>query len=766
MSSEEYIGFIECLRETFTYSLHRVFNISIDQLKEYFDKGVLKITRTPNPEYGDYGIALHPLFYKHGIDKNEWRILGEKIVDLIKNSEYIGKCFINDVKYVNGYVNVYIDYSRLYKRIVYEILDYKLYDKLKRIGGGRRVIVEHTSVNPIHPLHIGNARNSVLGSTFANLLKYLGFNVSEHFYVNDMGRQVALLVYGYRKLVENNVKKPSNIKIDHWYGIIYAIVNILLEKKKLYRKAHDLEERFVEIIEKYKPILDELLSKNKEYTLLRINVVVDNIYSKLKMKHSFRELIDIITSVLRDYLERQNRENKTINSVREFLDELNGILEEYESIYEEEREYSRAYTSLCNIYPMICSVLEREISDPEHVENEVQELMYRYEAGDKEVAKFFHEVANDVLSGFKESLKKINIVFDQFDWESGEAGRKYLDEVLTKISKLPYTLFEDKALIIDLDRAAKEHDYIAKLFGKDQPGRFVLRRSDGTTLYTTRDVAYSIYKFRDLGADLVYNVIAVEQVREQRQVKSTLYLIGYRDEAEKLVHFVYEMVNLKNMKMSSRRGQYYTLDEVIEDYTRIVAEKYIENQLRLGKKKLKIEPDLLREAFRKLGIACTRALLLSTDPLKVLVFDPRRLEDYDLGSWIIYTFVRLQSILRKAYGFEPLDNIDKLRNYAVKLYEDLREKEIILNTEEKNIVETLSNYSYTLLTVYNELKPNKILEYTNTLCMTINKLYEKHPILNEKDHIKKNTRLLLVIVSLLILKDLQTIMGFPLIKKL
>ena len=229
------------------------------------------------------------------------------------------------------------------------------------------------------------------------------------------------------------------------------------------------------------------------------------------------------------------------------------------------------------------------------------------------------------------------------------------------------------------------------------------------------------------------------------------------------------MVNLKGMRMSSRRGQYYSLDELIEDYKKVMVRTYVENQKRKYKsiespEKLDIEK--LNETFNKLAVASSRALLLSIDPSKVLTFDPRRLEEYGLGSWIIYTFVRIQGILRKAFNYEPLDNLEKINSDALKLYEKITNQLKDLDPVERELIETIQEYPSTLLEVYEYLKPNKLLEYANNLCIVLNKLYETLPVLGEKDPIRRNTRIILVLLSFIILKDLLEIMGFPLIKKI
>ncbi|MEM4251009.1 MAG: arginine--tRNA ligase, partial [Candidatus Bathyarchaeia archaeon] len=81
------------------------------------------------------------------------------------------------------------------------------------------ILVEHTSVNPVHPVHIGQARNTVLGDAVAKMLRARGHKVDVHFYVNDVGRQSAILAYGYRKLKQPKPDTKQDIFLDSIYII-------------------------------------------------------------------------------------------------------------------------------------------------------------------------------------------------------------------------------------------------------------------------------------------------------------------------------------------------------------------------------------------------------------------------------------------------------------------------------------------------------------------------------------------------------------------
>jgi arginyl-tRNA synthetase len=221
------------------------------------------------------------------------------------------------------------------------------------------------------------------------------------------------------------------------------------------------------------------------------------------------------------------------------------------------------------------------------------------------------------------------------------------------------------------------------------------------------------------------------------------------------------MVQLKGRSMSGRRGEYYTVDELIEDYKVLVQEEYLGSLVRrLGSSRVgSIDLDWLGETAEKLAVANTRCLLVSTDPRKVLVFDPSRLREHLEGSWILYTYVRLQGILRKKYGYEPLDNISRLEKDLSMLKESVEKAE--LTGIEKELVETIAGYPEILLEAWRSMEPNRILEYTLNLSAIINNLYESLPVLGEKDTDKRNTRILLVGLSLLMLRDAISILRLP-----
>jgi len=105
---------------------------------------------------------------------------------------------------------------------------------------GKRVVIEHTSSNPNAPLHIGNLRNVMIGAHLSRMMKACGHDVKEAFYVNDLGAQIGLTALAYSRVHD---KMTPSMKVDHWIGAMYAVMNTCQELQQVGVKPGDLEVR-------------------------------------------------------------------------------------------------------------------------------------------------------------------------------------------------------------------------------------------------------------------------------------------------------------------------------------------------------------------------------------------------------------------------------------------------------------------------------------------------------------------------------------------
>jgi len=174
---------------------------------------------------------------------------------------------ISDVQAEAGYINFYIKYPVFAK----DLLDSVTSD-FGRGAAGEKVVVEHTSANPDGPLHIGHLRNAVIGDTLARILRFAGYDVEVHYYLNDMGKQAAKVVWGRRRY------GISEGKADHATAKIYIRANSELEEQGLDSEVSEIltryEAREKEAVAEFEEAVEYCLTGMKE-TLSRLGITHD-----------------------------------------------------------------------------------------------------------------------------------------------------------------------------------------------------------------------------------------------------------------------------------------------------------------------------------------------------------------------------------------------------------------------------------------------------------------------------------------------------------
>jgi len=131
---------------------------------------------------------------------------------------------------VKGYINIFLNYSTLFSKLHKQIQTENGKYGSNNNGKGRKIIVEHTSINPVKPLHIGNLRNAILGDCIARLYSLNGWSVEVQNLIDDFGKQVATLIWGILNGHQLEVARESTDKYDVWLGKVYSYCNSLLEK--------------------------------------------------------------------------------------------------------------------------------------------------------------------------------------------------------------------------------------------------------------------------------------------------------------------------------------------------------------------------------------------------------------------------------------------------------------------------------------------------------------------------------------------------------
>lgn len=566
----------------------------------------------PREEVGDLALPLP------SVTKNK---------ELLSVSDFPSGKFIKKIEKNGIYVNAFLNERELFNYIFSSLSENYGIEKVQK---PERIVVEHTSANPIHPLHIGHLRNAILGDTISRLLKARGHEVNRRFYINDAGRQVAILALGY--ILLGKPEPPKDMKVDHWFGFIYSLTNILIEIRQLKEELKEEKDdnKYREKISK----LDELVALAAQH--------------KEKNPELFDKLADAINSL------------------------------------------------------------------PD-VESEIQKIIRAYESGeDEEIKKVIRKIVGYNIRGFEESLLLLDISFDAYDYESDLLWDSSVQKILQQALQISIEYKGTRALKFDL---LKEVKYELKIPEGLEVPPLVLVRSDGTSLYTTRDIAYSIKKFEAFNADKVINVIAEQQSVPQMQLRAALYLLGYKKYALNLIHYSYGMVNLQGMRMSGRLGKFISLDEILEK-VKEVAIKKIE------------EKGGVLENVEEIVNAAVRYAILSVSANKPVTFNINTIVNFEQnsGPYLQYTYARAYNILTKNQEGLDMKSVD---------YSDL-------TGDKRRLLILIAKFPEVFTKAVDELRPEDLIDFLRRVADTFNRWYNYERVLQEQDKGKRMTRLFLV----------------------
>jgi len=584
--------------------------------------------------------------------------VGEIARKVIENVDVSKSDLISSVELAGaGYINFRLNYGRAAQRIVDGILKSNESYGYIKTEDPKRIIVEHTSVNPIHAIHIGQARNPILGDALARVLKARGHNVSRHYYVDDMGRQTAIIAYGYDRMGR---PKPD-IKPDHFMGQIYSITACLMEIQKVTKQ---------------------------------LSTQVDS---------------------------------SEVQTLKKELDEWTNVASELE------KKYPRTFNDL-----------KKAISLDPDPEESVNQLIRDYESEKEETKRLVRQVAEVCLEGFRETLLRLDIHFDSWDWESDLIWSRRVSNVMEELLKTRYVHELDGTLELDVEKVVDAQDLRKKL--NISPSYHLppltLGRSDGTTLYTTRDMAYSIQK-SEL-ADKVVNVIGAEQTLPQLQLKIGLYALGKYEIAANQEHFAFGLVELAGLKMSSRRGRFIALDDVIEE---TISKAYEE----VSKRMVSLSEEEKRSIANTIGISSMKYALLCVEPSKNVLFTWDRVLDFERNSaaFINYAYTRISGIMRKLGGLPESADYSKLTHPL--------EKELLIQ---------LSRFPEIFVKASDSVRPDDLTNYANKLTEKFHEYYEKVNVIRAESVEIRNARAGLVEAIRIVLRNAMSVLGINLLERM
>ena len=365
---------------------------------------------------------------------------------------------------------------------------------------------------------------------------------------------------------------------------------------------------------------------------------------------------------------------------------------------------------------------------------EAQDMLLKWEQGDKEILKLWETMNSWVYQGFDVTYKTLGVDFDKIYYESQTyiLGKDIVKEGLDK--KVFYKK-EDGSVRIDLTAD-----------GLDEK---VVLRSDGTSVYITQDIGTAVLRFKDF-PDLTQAIYTVgnEQDYHFKVLFIILDKLGYKW-AKECYHLSYGMVELPEGKMKSREGTVVDADDLLQEMFSTSKQTTQE----LGKVEGFSEADL-NELYKTIGLGALKYFMLKVDPKKKMLFDPKESIDFNghTGPFIQYTHARIKSIIRKA----------KEQDLSFEIKTDFNQ----INDLERDLIKYIYEFEQTIEESGRSYNPAIIANFIYELTKTFNRYYHDHSILKEENKEIQQFRLALISQCAAIISNGMQLLGINVPEKM
>ena len=373
-----------------------------------------------------------------------------------------------------------------------------------------------------------------------------------------------------------------------------------------------------------------------------------------------------------------------------------------ESDLEDAPARDRAEYDLVRYYRKGNAFLEdADPDDIEAAEGEITDILQGLEAGDEDTYERVGEVVDSVLGGMQACLARLPAEFDAFVKETRFMRDGSTDAVAARLKDSAFAVYEDEAWQLDLEA-----------FGFEK--NLVFLRSDGTSLYTTRDLAHHEWKFANF--DRAVTVLGEDHKLQAGQLQATLEILG--NDADRLDSVIYSYVNLPEGKMSTRRGTGVMLDDLLDES---IARAREEVETRLEDR---IRDDDLSEAdidriAHQVGIGAVRYDIVSKQPTKGITFKWDEALNFEAQSapYVQYVHARCCGILGDVEADIPEEP-------------DLGP---LSEPEERDLLRELARFPAVIEAAADDLTPHTVATYTRDLAETFNAFYRECPVLDADD---------------------------------
>ena len=423
----------------------------------------------------------------------------------------------------------------------------------------------------------------------------------------------------------------------------------------------------------------------------------------------------VIGSALYNIFEKLGYKCVGINHLGDWGTQFGKLIEAYKLWGSKEAVEEKGISELTRIYVKFHEEAEKDDS----LNDRARAWFVKMQDGDEEAIslwKWFYDIS---IKEFERVYEKLGVKFDYYTGESFYNDK--MDAVVEELKAKNLLVESNGAMIVDLEDAK-------------MPPCLILR-TDGGTLYATRDITAALYRKKTYDFDKCIYVTAIDQNLHFAQWFKVIEKMGY-DWSKDLVHVPFGLVSLEDGKLSTRKGKVVLmedlLNEAVKKTTGIIDEK---------------NPDLpnKEEVAKQVGIGAVIFDDLYNGRIKDIVFSWDRMLNFDgeTGPYVQYTHARACSVLKKAGYDKKVENVD----YSV-----------LTDDAAADVCKTIALFNDKIKEAANRYEPSVIARYLVDVAQSFNKFYHDNIILADDENVK-NARLALVDAVRTVIKSGLAILG-------
>ncbi|MBU3153408.1 arginine--tRNA ligase [Clostridium estertheticum] len=481
-----------------------------------------------------------------------------------------------------------------------------------------------------------------------------------------------------------------------------------------------------------KNTVEKILDEGDNYGSSKVgegkNIVVEysspNIAKPFHVGHLFTT---VIGNSLYKILSFEGYNCTGINHLGDWGTQFGKLIYAYKNWVDEDALASEPIKELLRIY-----VKFHEEADLDPTLNEQAKMYFKkLEDGCDEEVELWTKFRDVSLVEFKKLYETLNVKFDSYAGESFYCDK--MDDIIKDIDAKGLLVESNGAKVVMLD----EYNIPP----------CIIKKSDGATIYATRDLAAATYRKKTYDFYKNIYVVGKDQALHFKQVFTTLKLMGNKW-ADDCVHVPFGTVRFADKKLSTRKGDVIFLDDLLNQAVAKTLEVINEKNPELENKE---------DVAKKVGIGAIVFTYLKNHRERDIVFNWEEMLSFEgeTGPYVQYTYARAKSILRK------VEETSKNNETDVELdYNKLNSK------EEFELVKQLEGFQKSILFAIDKLEPSMVTRYVIDVAKAFNKFYNQYNISNLKDESDKKAKIKMVEATCQVIKNALGLIGIEVVDRM